>query len=190
MISAYTLILGLNSDSRNWSGQVLLLPSAFHTLNPIFRHPGESDLLRKMLKQIFPLEHTNNPTPIFEGQDFLDPIICWKTPIRYVLLLLLPYRTVLFTYSCLKDHAGWLKACVESGTFMVQTSFQHSPTQEMMKLAQMRAYVNMCYPLARQTDEGLLFLEAPDDGHDPVMWLLWAETYICKPILALQIHWI
>lgn len=52
---------------------------------------------------------------------------------------------------------------------MVQTSFQRSPTQEMMKLAKMRAYVNMCYPSARQTDEGLLFLEAPDDGHDPVM---------------------
>ncbi|OPJ90140.1 hypothetical protein AV530_014755 [Patagioenas fasciata monilis] len=28
-----------------------------------------------------------------------------------------------------EDHAGGLKACVESGTFMVQTSFQHSPTQ-------------------------------------------------------------
>lgn len=52
---------------------------------------------------------------------------------------------------------------------MVQTSFQHSPTQEMMKLPKMRAYVNMCYPSARQTDDGLLFLEAPDDGHDPVM---------------------
>lgn len=171
---------------------MLLLPSVFHTLNPIFRHPGESDLLRKMLKQIFHLEYTNNLTPTFEGQDFLDPRICWKTPLRYVLLLLLllPYRTVVFTYFCLQDHAGWLKACVESGTFMVQTSFQHSPTQEMMKFPKMRAYVNMCYPSARQTDDGLLFLEAPDDGHGPVMWLLWAEAYICYPILALQIHWI
>lgn len=52
---------------------------------------------------------------------------------------------------------------------MVQTSFQHSPTQEMMKLSKMRAYVNMWYASARQTDEGMLFLEAPDDGRDPVM---------------------
>jgi len=61
---------------------------------------------------------------------------------------------------------------VESETFMVQTSCQHSPTQEMMKLPKMRAYVNMCYASARQTDEGMLFLEAPDDGHDPAMRLL------------------
>lgn len=50
--------------------------------------------------------------------------------------------------------------------------------KEMMKLPKMRAYVNMCYASAQQTDEGMLFLEAPDDGRDPVMWLLWAETYI------------
>lgn len=131
-----------------------------------------------MLKQIFYFEHMNNPAQVFEAQDLLDPRISWKTPMRYVLLLLLPYGTVVFTYFCLQDHGGQLKACVESGTFMVQTSFQHSPTQEMMKLPKMRAYVNMCYASARQTDEGMLFLEAPDDGHDPVMRLLSAETYI------------
>lgn len=126
-------------------------------------------LLMKMLKQIFYFEHMSNPPPVFEAQDLLDLRISWKTPRRYVLLLLLPYGTVVFTYFCLQDHAGQLKACVESGTFMVQTSFQHSPTQEMMKLPKMRAYVNMCYASARQTDEGMLFLEAPDDGRDPVM---------------------
>lgn len=89
-----------------------------------------------------------------------------------MLLLLLPYGTVTFLCFCLHDHAGLLKVCVESGTFMVQTSFQHSPTQEMMKLSKMRAYVNMWYASARQTDEGMLFLEAPDDGRDPVMRLL------------------
>lgn len=47
----------------------------------------------------------------------------------------------------------------------------------MMKLSKMRAYVNMWYASARQTDEGMLFLEAPDDGRDPVMRLLWAETF-------------
>lgn len=131
-----------------------------------------------MLKQIFYFEHMNNPAPAFEAQDLLDLRISWKTPMRYVLLLLLPYGTVVFMYFCLQDHAGQLKACVESGTFMVQTSFQHSPTQDMMKLPKMRAYVNMCYASARQTDEGMLFLEAPDDGRDPVMWLLSAETYL------------
>jgi len=79
---------------------------------------------------------------------------------------------VVFRYFCLQNHAGLLKACVESETFMVQTSCQHSPTQEMMKLPKMRAYVNMRYASARQTDEGMLFLEAPDDGHDPAMRLL------------------
>lgn len=128
-----------------------------------------SILLMKMLKQIFYFEHMTNPAPIFEGQDLLDLRISWKTPMSYVLLLLLPCGTVEFTYFCLQDHAGRLKACEESGTFMVQTSFQHSPTQEMMKPLKMRAYVNMCYASARQTDEGMLFLEAPDDGRDPVM---------------------
>lgn len=85
-----------------------------------------------------------------------------------MLLLLLPYGTVVFPYFCLHDHTGLLKVCVECGTFMVQTSFQHSPTQEMMKLSTMRAYVNMWYASARRTDEGMLFLEAPDDGRDPV----------------------
>lgn len=85
---------------------MLLLPSVFHTLNPIFRHLGESDLLRKMLKQIFHLEHMNNPTPTFEGQDFLDPRICWKIPMGYVLLLLLPYRAVVFTYFACKTMLG------------------------------------------------------------------------------------
>lgn len=74
---------------------------------------------------------------------------------------------MVFRYFCLQNHNGLLKARVESETFMVQTSCQHSPTQEMMKLPKMRAYVNMCYASARQTDEEVLFLEAPDDGHDP-----------------------
>lgn len=86
-------------------------------------------LLMKMLKQIFYFEHMNNPAPIFEGQDLLDPRISWRTAVRRVLLSLLPYGTVAFTYFCPQDRAGGLKACVESGTFMVQTSFQHSPTQ-------------------------------------------------------------
>lgn len=31
---------------------------------------------------------------------------------------------------------------------------------------------------ARQRREGILVLEAPEDGCYPVVWLLWAETYI------------
>ena len=63
-------------------------------------------LLMKMLKQIFYFEHRNNPAPVFEGQDLLDLSISWKTPVRYVLLLLLPFGTVVLTYFCLQDHAG------------------------------------------------------------------------------------